>query len=117
MEIRMSGERFIRLEFGEKGETYVEWSDGLTIGGRELCADADFAQNVREKLHGVLELDRAKECIQTQDGALQVTVEKSGRYFHVEMAYVPEDDLMPWQWLRVDDMFRQDGYEEFLRGV
>ena len=107
----------LRFEFGQKGELCVEWCDGLTRGLRMLEVEEDFRENVRNALLGALQAEKYSCRCAVREGHIAVEAALRMGVYCVEMAYVPDDDLLPWQWVRCSELFRRPEYEAFIQTV
>ena len=115
MEIREQ-DKSILLEFQQDGALYVEWCDGLTRGGRELAAP-EYRAKIRSMMTEALHIEKYKGSCAVEDGSLRAEVERGTGYYRITLAYVPEEDLMPWQWQCVSDYFRPAEYEALLTEI
>ena len=104
MEIR-EGEQCILLDFQNEDVLYVEWCDGQTRGGREVCAPG-FHTRLKCMLQTAERSEEQLNRCETEDGSLYVEIERGNGYYRLKLAYVPEEDLLPWQWLETADYFR-----------
>lgn len=109
MEIRES-EKSIKLEFVTENVLYVEWCDGQVLGGREVECAAACAQELRAMLLRVDECVGAREIFAPAGLPVRVVAEHLQGYFRVKLGYVPEEDLLPWQWVEAEDYFREKDY-------
>ena len=115
MEVR-DGEQSVLLDFQSEDNLYVEWCDGQMRCGREISA-AGFRARLMRMLQAA---ERSENCLNrcaTEDGSLYVETEHGNGYFRLKIACVPEEDLLPWQWLEVSDYYRPADYLALVESI
>ena len=109
-------EQSITLDFVQEDTLFIDWCDGQTRGMREIHVP-DFRKEVKSMLQHILTAVHTKDRCTAPGSSLYIEAENHGGYFSVELAYVPEEDLLPWQWLTVRDHFREKDYSALIASV
>ena len=99
-------EQSIALDFVQDDILFIEWCDCQTRGMREIHVPG-FRKEVKSMMEHILTAPHTKDRCTAPGSSLYIEAENHGGYFSVTLAYVPEEDLMPWQWLTVCDYFRE----------
>ena len=109
-------EQSIVFDFAQDDMLFIEWCDGQTRGMRQMHAP-DYRTQVKSMMEHILTAPHTKSRCTAPGSSLYIEAENHGGYFSVELGYVHEEDLMPWQWLNVRDHFREKDFIALMESV